>query len=142
VARECVRCLAEFEDPLEVPFTAQYRAKTQPKGVRRQAPTKPVDEGETGGEEPYPYDGERLDMAEMLREQVILAGPMHPLCREDCLGLCPVCGQNRNQQLCGCREPREANPFMALRERRHRTGGMSLRPPGRAGEEPRPSDTE
>jgi uncharacterized protein len=123
--RECVRCLAEFEEPLEVPFTAEYRARNQPRGGRKQAPAKSPDDEQDSGEETYPYDGERLDLAEMLREQVILAGPMHPLCRKDCLGLCPVCGQNRNQRSCACPEPREANPFMVLRERQHRTGRMT-----------------
>jgi uncharacterized protein len=45
----------------------------------------------------------------MLREQVILAEPMHPLCREECLGICPVCGRDRNLAPCECKEASEGN---------------------------------
>jgi uncharacterized protein len=140
--RECVRCLAEYEEPLEVVFAAEYRAKPQPKGSRGTGSVEPRDTGDDRGEEVYPYDGERLEMAEMLREQVILSSPMHPLCREDCLGLCPLCGENRNQRLCGCPEPGDAKPFTALRELQYRTGRMSVRPKGLPAGEPRPADTE
>jgi DUF177 domain-containing protein len=43
-----------------------------------------------------------LDLSEVLRQDVLLALPMHVLCREECRGLCPVCGQNLNQESCGC----------------------------------------
>jgi uncharacterized protein len=48
------------------------------------------------------YRGERFDLGEALREQLFLALPMRRLCREDCRGLCLVCGRNRNQGDCGC----------------------------------------
>jgi uncharacterized protein len=38
-----------------------------------------------------------------MREQFYLALPMKPLCREDCKGLCPICGVNRNRETCSCR---------------------------------------
>jgi uncharacterized protein len=47
-----------------------------------------------------------IDITEYVREQVILAVPLKPLCREDCAGLCPVCGSNLNIQSCSCREER------------------------------------
>ena len=53
------------------------------------------------------YDGDRLDLGEVVREQVLLALPLKPLCREDCRGLCPRCGQNRNLGPCGCPPPEE-----------------------------------
>jgi len=140
--RECARCLSEYDDPLEVTFEAEYRAKNASKGERGAGSTEPQDTGEDAGEDVYPYDGERLEMAEMLREQVILSSPMHPLCREDCLGLCPVCGHNRNRRLCGCSEPRDAGPFAALRELQQRTGRMNVRPNGLPARDPRPADTE
>jgi uncharacterized metal-binding protein YceD (DUF177 family) len=48
------------------------------------------------------YAGDQLDLGEVVREQVLLAVPLKPLCREDCLGLCPRCGKNRNAGSCGC----------------------------------------
>jgi uncharacterized protein len=48
------------------------------------------------------YEGDRLDLGEVLREQIILGLPLKPLCREGCRGLCPTCGKNRNTSACGC----------------------------------------
>ena len=48
------------------------------------------------------YDGDRLDLGEMIREQLFLSVPLKRLCREDCRGLCPTCGVNRNRTPCDC----------------------------------------
>ncbi len=56
------------------------------------------------------YKDDVIDLGEVVREQLFLALPMKPLCREDCRGLCPVCGANRNREVCTCeaewRDPR------------------------------------
>lgn len=49
--------------------------------------------------------GEILDTRNILREQVELNIPMRALCRDDCRGLCPHCGQNRNETSCDCEAP-------------------------------------
>lgn len=49
------------------------------------------------------YDGNGIPLNDVLREVVLLALPMQLVCSEACKGICPVCGQNRNQQDCGCR---------------------------------------
>jgi len=43
-----------------------------------------------------------LDLSEVLRQDVLVAVPMHPVCREDCRGLCSTCGQNLNEGSCFC----------------------------------------
>jgi uncharacterized protein len=48
------------------------------------------------------YRGREVDLDPLVREQILLALPAYPLCREGCQGLCPVCGQNRNERECGC----------------------------------------
>jgi uncharacterized protein len=48
------------------------------------------------------YDGETIDLVELAREQVLLEVPTHFVCRVDCKGLCPKCGNNRNNQTCNC----------------------------------------
>src|SRR3954471_829515 len=48
------------------------------------------------------YDGEKIDLGEMVREQMLLGLPLRRLCREDCGGLCPSCGVNRNTGTCEC----------------------------------------
>ena len=61
----------------------------------------------------------RNALNEVLREQFYLALPMKPLCREDCAGLCPRCGTNRNTGSCSCvtepEDPRLA-PLRGLKE--------------------------
>ena len=49
-------------------------------------------------------DGDTLDTTPILMEQIQLNIPMKPLCREDCAGLCPQCGADRNQVSCTCAE--------------------------------------
>jgi uncharacterized protein len=48
------------------------------------------------------YKDDHIDLGETMREQFYLALPMKPLCREDCAGLCPICGINRNREQCQC----------------------------------------
>ncbi len=53
-----------------------------------------------------------IDLGPLVRDAVVLELPMAPLCRDDCAGLCPQCGANRNEGDCGCvapRDPRWAN---------------------------------
>ena len=48
------------------------------------------------------YESDLLDITEPVRESLLLAVPLQSLCREDCRGLCPVCGADRNEGDCGC----------------------------------------
>lgn len=61
------------------------------------------------------YKGDVLDLPGVVREQVLLAQPMKRLCRENCKGVCPSCGADRNLISCSC--PKEASsktPFSTL----------------------------
>jgi uncharacterized protein len=57
-------------------------------------------------------DSDILDLEPLLLEQLQLNVPMHALCKEDCAGLCPVCGADRNREMCDC-EPEPADPRWA-----------------------------
>ena len=63
----------------------------------------------TGGtnrdEEAYPLTGDELDLEPLARDAVLLELPLAPLCLEDCAGLCPTCGANRNTETCDCAPP-------------------------------------
>ena len=62
------------------------------------------------------YYGEpRVDLGETVREQLFLSLPMKRLCREGCLGLCPLCGANRNQSPCACKAGDGEGPLVSLR---------------------------
>jgi uncharacterized protein len=61
------------------------------------------------------YAGERLDLGDTIREQLFLAAPVKPLCRAGCLGRCPTCGANRNDNPCAC-PPAESGTDVRLLE--------------------------
>ncbi len=87
VQLECARCLETFAQPLELHLEAQFGLP----------PTKPR------GETIFPIGPNGiLDLTAALREQILLDLPMRPLCKPDCLGLCPVCGKNLNEGPCDC----------------------------------------
>jgi uncharacterized protein len=62
------------------------------------------------------YDGETIDLIELAREQMLLEVPTHFVCKLDCKGLCPKCGNNLNNQNCNC-ETKEIDPrWQSLRQ--------------------------
>lgn len=69
--------------------------KVQPE-FRELFVTEPV-EGES-----YPLRHDQVDLEPLARDAVLLELPLAPLCREECLGLCPACGVDLNQGVCGC----------------------------------------
>ena len=87
----CSRCLtplaAEFELPLREVFEED-----------------PIEE------ETYPLRQEEIDLEQPLRDLIVPELPIVPLCADDCLGLCPTCGADRNEAPCVCgsegRDPR------------------------------------
>ncbi len=101
----CARCLEPFVLALDFPCEFVL------------TPAVPTDKPELRAEDLAlsTYTGDEVDLAPLLEEQAILALPTRALCREDCMGLCPACGANRNLAPCGCR-PGQADPrFAALR---------------------------
>lgn len=65
----------------------------------------------------YPIEGSKAEILDMIRDALLLELPMQFLCKEDCAGLCPVCGANRNRVACTCQEGGERqNPFTALKQ--------------------------
>jgi len=91
----CSRCLEPFALPLELHFDLIYTSVPEggDKGDRR------VNEDSTTLAH---LDGSRIDLDELLAEQIDLGLPLKPLCRADCRGLCPRCGIDLNQKSCAC----------------------------------------
>ncbi len=61
-----------------------------------------VYQDEVGDDDAFQIDGDQIDMAPAVREYVLLELPDGPLCRDDCAGICPICGVDRNQVSCAC----------------------------------------
>ncbi|MGH9090525.1 MAG: YceD family protein [Acidimicrobiales bacterium] len=95
----CRRCTAPVGGELRIAVRERF---TEP-GARY---------GDPDDEESYPIVADRLDLRPMVRDAVVLELPLAPLCRDDCRGLCPHCGADRNVEPCTCvapRDPRWAN---------------------------------
>ncbi len=104
----CDRCLSPVEIPVERDFDLFYRPL---KSIASEEEIEiPRDELEVGF-----YSGNGIALADVVREQVILEVPMKVVCGADCLGLCPVCGGNRNLVPCECPEPQTDSPFASLK---------------------------
>jgi uncharacterized protein len=111
----CGRCLTEFAEPLVTDFAITYAREAH--GLPDDdAP----DDGRAEAEEAglIGFRGEEIDLTEGLQEQVVLGLPLRPLCRENCKGLCAVCGADLNAGECDCRRQLSAGPFAALRHLR------------------------
>lgn len=64
----------------------------------------------------YTLSGDELDLEPLVRDEVTLALPLAPLCREDCAGLCPACGADLNTDACPGHEEEPVSPFAGLRD--------------------------
>ncbi|MCX7816331.1 MAG: DUF177 domain-containing protein [Syntrophales bacterium] len=62
------------------------------------------------------YDGETIDLETLIYEQLILEAPMRVLCRDDCQGICPTCGKNRNIEPCSCSKEKVDERFAILKK--------------------------
>jgi uncharacterized protein len=65
--------------------------------------------------ETYGLDDDVLDLEPLARDAVRLELPVAPLCREDCAGLCPNCGVDRNETACDCAVAETDSRWAALR---------------------------
>lgn len=110
----CVRCLSEFE------FTFSEAVEVE---LLSEAEAPQVDESRLGRDELEVkfYREPVLDLVELAGEQLQLAVPMKPLCRESCQGLCPQCGADRNHGACSCSPEVDARwaPLLAWRTQTH-----------------------
>lgn len=110
---DCSRCLEPARCAFDGDFSLDYLPVDQsPHAAATGFAEKESDIG-------Y-YEGEVLDLADVLREQVLLWLPMQWVCRQDCRGICPVCGGNRNEEWCECQEGTGDPRWAALRESKNK----------------------
>jgi len=96
----CVRCLKSFDQNLAWDLTELYASSEK----------SASDSGLL-----VPEDAQ-IDLAPIIREYALLEVPINPVCRPDCKGLCPVCGQDLNLRDCGHRPDAGGSPFAALQD--------------------------
>ena len=107
VPQTCGRCLESF--PARVDATVDVRL------VPRPATKDNVELGADDLDVDF-YVDDLLDLKRVVETETTLALPMKPLCREDCRGLCPACGGNRNLVPCACAERAPDPRLAALRD--------------------------
>jgi len=112
----CSRCLEEYTQPVGADFDLLYVPHVENTG-----------EGEREIEDDdlttaY-YRDEQIDLGQLVREQLYLALPMKPLCREQCRGLCPECGTNLNTGDCACAREWADPRLAALKSLLHKDNG-------------------
>jgi uncharacterized protein len=106
VGARCGRCLEDYRFAMDNHFDFVL-TPDQTKFGRR---AEELSRGDLGLS--Y-YSGEEIDLAPLIAEQVILALPTRPLCRESCRGLCGTCGTNLNNESCSC-SAAAGDPRMAI----------------------------
>jgi uncharacterized protein len=106
---ECARCL----EPLTQDVTRDFDLLYRPLGADAEKDELSITDAEA--EISY-YEGEGILLDDVVREQILLAVPLKLTCRDDCKGLCPHCGKNRNNEDCSCAVAMEEPRWAALKE--------------------------
>ena len=92
---ECDRCL----QPVELPVTADFELEYIPGSEYETSAAAELTEAELSV---AVFDGEAIDVDEIVKEQILLSVPTRMLCRDDCKGICPECGADLNAGDCNC----------------------------------------
>jgi uncharacterized protein len=112
VQTQCSRCLTDISIPVDASLEEQYQ------------PTIDVETGHAIQRAEFEEDdgifeidaNHLMDLTEPVRQALLVALPMRPLCREDCKGLCPECGANLNEVDCGHRPEQGDSRWASLRQ--------------------------
>ena len=102
----CSRCL----EPFTLPVAAEFNLRYQPHAENAGEGEREIEEDDLTTAF---YENDHIDLGQLMREQFYLSLPMKPLCRVDCLGLCPICGTNLNRATCDCKREWE-DPRLAV----------------------------
>lgn len=99
---QCARCLVRWDAPVEVNFTELFTRHSQ-------ADWPDWDQYRVSS------DG-WIDLEPLVHDEIALSLPPAPLCREDCAGLCPICGADLNMGSCAGHGDESSSPFAALKQ--------------------------
>jgi uncharacterized protein len=107
----CVSCLSEYNQSLEAVFRyILWPQSTSPVEAEQEIQQEDMEIG-------Y-YQGSAVDLRPIVSEQIYLALPQNPHCREECRGLCQKCGANLNEKQCACSVTDQVknSPFAVLQK--------------------------
>jgi len=146
---ECSRCLVQFDYPAQGQMEHLFINEAPPTGPAHgdrvlragEVDAREWSDTDASADEDLdmsPIQDGMIDIGPLVREVLTLALPMKPLCREECLGLCPVCGKSLNDGPCGC-EVEVADPRLAAFADAFRVGEVKHDGPAEADQ---PKDTK
>lgn len=104
---ECTRCLANFEEDFLLNIEEE---------LRRVSSEDRLDELEPEDSLYSTFTGQQIDLREIVMEHMVIGLPIKRLCREDCKGLCPTCGEDKNVTHCQCEEESIDPRLQALKQ--------------------------
>jgi uncharacterized protein len=105
----CGRCLEPVELRISADFSERF-VRTVRWAAEEQHELRPEDLNISV------FDGEGLELDDLVREELLLAVPVNVLCRDDCKGLCPSCGIDRNLSKCQCETEEIDSRWQKLKE--------------------------
>jgi uncharacterized protein len=97
---QCVRCLRDFTQTVQWDITELFAFN---------------EKSLTDSDLLVPEDAQ-IDLAPFIRDYALTEVPINPVCKPDCKGLCPTCGQDLNQKDCGHRADQNESPFASLKD--------------------------
>lgn len=97
----CARCLEPARIPIDLPLALTF--------VSREADKTDADDDP----DVIALTGNEIDVGDEVRDEILLAMPINPVCQEACRGLCEVCGANRNVSPCSCKTDAAATATFA-----------------------------
>ena len=106
---DCDRCLKTIQLPVSSDFSLEYITGVDYEASQAAELTEDVMAVSV-------FDGETIDLDEIVKEQIFLAVPTRALCKSDCLGICPKCGNDRNAGECGCEQKAVDPRWSALKD--------------------------
>jgi uncharacterized protein len=116
VTLTCSRCLEPVEHLVDVLLSLCYSELDPRESAGDVEEMEELDPRESAGDveemeltlkdlDLIPYQGDEINLGPEIAHELIMALPQTVLCREDCLGLCPVCGIDLNKNTCQCEPP-------------------------------------
>lgn len=100
LVENCARCGREFDMPFRHTFHERFI---------RENITGSGASDDSDAADSYTFSGDRLDLADLLRDAILLNIPISGVCSDDCKGLCPICGVNLNYETCTCGDKADAD---------------------------------
>ena len=103
---KCARCLEDYASTVETDFV-RHLVRGKDKEREKEKELTPEEMDVTF------FEGDEIELLEILFEEVSLEMPTKPLCKEDCRGLCPRCGKDLNKGECKCPPEEKIDPRFA-----------------------------